>query len=317
MKMDYRILGRTGLEVSVMGLGTGGPSLFGQQAGLSEAEVIGLARRALELGVNFFDSSAQYRESEAILGRALREVPRQEYILATKFMYASEGKFARPSEVRDSVEQSLRRLRVETIDILQFHGVKPHEYQQAMEMLMPVVTRLQEEGKFRFLGISENYHHDPLHQMFPMALEDDAFDTAMVGYNLLSPAPEAEILPACQQRKVGVICMVAVRRALSRPEHLRERLADAVARGVIPAEVLPDGEEEPLSWLVRGEVDSLPAAGYKYAAAHPAVGTVLSGTADRAHLEANVRAILGPPLPAAHMARLRQIFGRVREPLAD
>ena len=315
--MDYRILGRTGLKVSVMGLGTGGPSQFGQQTGVPEAEVIRLVRRALELGINFFDTSAQYRESEAMLGRAFSGVPRQDYIVATRFRPASEEGPVPPAEVRDSVEQSLRRLRVETIDILQFHGLKPHEFQPAMEQLMPVVTQLQEEGKFRFLGVSENYHNDPLHRMLPMALADDLFDAVMVGYNLLSPAPEEEILPGCQEREVGVVCMVAVRRGLSRPEHLRARLVDAAARGVIPAAALPEGEEEPLSWLVRGEVDSLPSAGYKYAAAHPAVGTVLTGTADRTHLETNVRAVLGPPLPVAHMARLRQLFGGVREPLAD
>jgi L-galactose dehydrogenase len=314
--MNYRILGRTGLKVSLMGLGTGGPSLFGQQRGVSEAEAGRLLRRALELGINFFDSSAQYRDSEAMLGRALVGVPRSDYILATKFMYAFDGRFAEPAAVRTSVEQSLLRLKVDAIDILQFHGIKPDEYRQAMETYMPVVTQMQEEGKFRFLGLSENYSHDPEHLMLPMALEDDAFDTAMVGYNLLSPAPEAEILPICQELKVGVICMVAVRMALSRPERLRENLADAVARGVIPAEALTEGEE-PLSWLLEGPAESLPAAGYKYVAAHPAIGTVLTGTADLAHLESNVRAILGPSLSQAHMERLRRIFGQVREPLAN
>ena len=313
--MEYRTLGRTGLKVSVMGIGTGGPSLFGQQSGVPEAEVGQLVGQALDLGINFFDSSSQYRDSETMLGRLLQGMGREDYVLATKFRYERDEQIVSPEQVRESVEQSLKRLQVDSIDILQFHGVVPGNYKAVMERLMPAVVRLQEQGKFRFLGISENYRSDHHHEMLPMALEDDVFDTVMVGYNLLSPAPEHEVLPACQEHDVGVICMVAVRRSLSRPEHLRERLADAVQRGVIASDALPD--EDPLGWLVQGHVESLPAADYKYAAAHPAVGTVLTGTSRTAHLEANVRAILGKPLSAAHMARLRRIFGQVREPLGD
>ena len=109
--------------------------------------------------------------------------------------------------------------------------------------------------------------------------------------------------------------MVAVRKSLSRPEHLFERLADAGRRGVINRSALPT--QDPLGWLIKNGVESVPAAGYKYVAAHPAVATVLSGTANIAHLEANVQAILGPPLPAEDMARLRQVFGQVTEPLGD
>ena len=81
-----------------------------------------------------------------------------------------------------------------------------------------------------------------------------------------------------------------------------------IDRSALPA-------EDPLGWRVQGAVESVPAAGYKYVIAHPAMGTVLSGTANIEHLEANVRAILGPALPDEDMARLRQVFGQVREPL--
>ncbi len=119
----------------------------------------------------------------------------------------------------------------------------------------------------------------------------------------------------CREKNVGVICMVAVRRALSRPEVLKERITDAKARGLIAPDVLPD--DDPLGWLIKDHVTSLPAAGYKYVAAHPAMGTVLTGTANLANLEANVEAILGPPLPEEDMARLRSIFGEVWEPLGN
>lgn len=312
--MKYRRLGRTGLEVSVMGIGTGGPSQFGQKTGVPEAEVAALVRRALELGINFFDSSAAYGESESRLGRALRDVPREDYVLATKFLPVRDGEVVSPGTVVESVERSLERLQVDVIDIMQFHGVKPDDYERVMEGLLPTVQKLQAQGKFRFMGISETYGQDPHHQTVPRALEEGVFDTVMVGYNLLSPGAE-ELLPACQEKGVGVVCMVAVRKGLSRPDYLLERLADAGRRGVIEREALP--AEDPLGWLVGGEVESLPAAGYKYVAAHPAISTVLSGTANVEHLEANVRAILGARLPEEDVERLRQVFGGVREPLGD
>ncbi len=313
--MEYRTLGRTGLRVSVMGIGTGGPSNFGQSTGVPEPDVTRLVHRALDLGINFFDTAAGYKESEVILGRALEGVPREDYIVATKFQAARDAWTATPEEAVESVERSLKRLRVETIDVMQFHGVKPEDYQRTIEIFVPVMKRLQDQGKFRFLGVSETYSQDPRHEMFPMALKDDLFDTAMVGYSLLSPTPEHMVLPMCRERNVGVVCMVAVRRALSRSEVLKERIADAVAQGLIAPDALPD--DDPLGWLIKDHVTSLPAAGYKYVAAHPAMSTVLTGTANIKHLEDNVEAILGPPLPEEDMARLRSVFGEVWEPLGN
>ncbi len=313
--MEYRTLGRTGLRVSVLGIGTGGPSQLGQGSGVPEADAGRMVRRALELGVNFFDTAAGYGDSEGILGRALAGVPREDYVLATKVQAARDDWTATPEDVAASVERSLARLNVDVIDIMQFHGVKPDDYARTIDIFLPVMTRLQEQGKFRFLGVSETYSQDPGHEMFPMALADDHFDTAMVGYNMISPTAEHSVLPMCREKNVGVICMVAVRRALSRPEVLAERIAYAKEKGLIKRDSVPD--EDPLGWLVKGHVNSLPAAAYKYVASHPAVGTVLSGTANVEHLEANVKAILGPPLPDEDMARLRDIFGGVWEPLGN
>ena len=313
--MEYRTLGRTGLRVSVMGIGTGGPSNFGQSTGVPEEESARLVRRALDLGINFFDTSAAYRESESILGRALDGVNRGEYILATKFQPRVDGQLVDQAAMSESVERSLERLRVDDIDIVQIHGLGPEHYRETVDRLMPGLIHLRDEGKIRYIGVSESYARDPRHEMLPQALADSCFDTVMVGYSLLSPTPEHVVLPTCQEKNIGVICMVAVRKALSRPEVLEANLRDARARGLIAADVLP--ERDPLGWLVRGEVASLPAAGYKFAAAHPAIGTVLSGTANAAHLEANVEAILGPRLPEEDMGRLRAIFGEVWEPLGN
>jgi len=313
--MEYRKLGKTGLKVSVVGIGSGGPSQLGQNSGIAEDDVRRMVRRAFDLGINFVDTAAGYGESEAILGRVLEGVPRDDYILGTKFHVAQKGVFRSPDEIRVSVEKSLTRLKTDCIDILQIHGPEPNDYKRTASLAIPVLEQMRTEGKCRFTGISETYVRDPRHEMLPKAIADGFYDTVMVGYNLLSPTPEHEILPACQDAGIGAIGMVAVRRALSRPELLKSNIAEAKARGLIKPDALP--ADAPLDWLLSDSVESLPAAGYKYVAANPALATILTGTANLDHLESNVKAILGPPLPDSVMVRLRSIFGNVWEPLGD
>ena len=313
--MKYRRLGKTDLQVSIIGLGSGGPSRFGQKSGVSEADIHKLVRYALTMGINYFDTAAGYGESESILGRALKGVPRDSYIVSTKFPAGRGDDGFTAEKLAATVENSLTRLRVNTIDILQFHGPHPEYYSVDRDNLMPTLEKLRDSGKFRFLGITETYSQDPRHEVLLQALEDDLFDTIMVGYNLMSPTAEHEILPRSMESDTGVICMVPVRRALCRPHYLQERIADAKSRGLIAEDALPD--ENPLGWLVGEEVSSVPAAAYKYVAAHPAIHTVLTGTANIAHLEENIEAVLGPALPEEYMARLRSIFGNIWEPLAN
>jgi aryl-alcohol dehydrogenase-like predicted oxidoreductase len=305
--MQYRTLGRAGLRVSLLSLGSGGPNRFGQKKFVLESQIVRLVHRALDLGINLFDTSAVYGESEAILGRALRDVPRDRYILATKFLPVESGIIATPDKVTKSVERSLKRLNVDTVDLMQFHRVTPEVYRAVVDRFLPTVQKLQKQGKFRFLGITELTTKDYRHEMLPMALADDAFDTIMVGYNLMNPTPEHYLLPIAQQKNVGVICAVAVSHALRWPEHLRRRIADARARGMLAHDAPVN--DDPVKWLVKKHVLSLPAVGYKYAAAHPAISTALTGTTNVEHLEENVRAILGPPLPEQDMERLRCVFG--------
>ncbi|MCZ6678524.1 MAG: aldo/keto reductase [Candidatus Poribacteria bacterium] len=314
--MKYRTLGRTDLKVSRVGLGSGGPSQFGQSTGVSEPEIHRLVRTALDLGVNLIDTATGYGESEAILGRALRGVPRDRYYIATKTRPERNGTTLSEKALVEQVERSLQRLQIETIDIFQFHGVRPHEYSGAMENLLPVAEKLKAQGKVRFIGASEMFFDDGKHEMFQRALnKDDPFDTVMVGYNLLNQGAERTVFPLCREKNVGVLIMIAVRKALSVPERLRQVIADLKSRGVIPPDALPD--VHPLGWLVGAHVESVTAAAYKFVAAQPAVSTVFTGTANIDHLRANVDAILGPPLPDADMQRLREVFGHIDESLGN
>ena len=211
--MEYRRFGRTGLPVSVAGLGTGGPSNLGQNTGVSEADAIRVVHRALDLGINLIDTAAGYKQSEAILGRALRDVPRDSYVLASKFTAndQEQGTVFPVEVLEQSLHESLRRLGVEYLDVFQFHGVQARLYDRVMECFLPEARRWQQQGKFRFLGITENFRSDGTHQMLQQALTDDHFDTMMVGYNLLAPGAERVVLPQAQLHDVGVMVMFAVR----------------------------------------------------------------------------------------------------------
>jgi len=305
--MNYRVLGKTGLRVSVLGLGTG--TRFGRSADHPQEAATRLVRAALDLGVNYIDTAAMYLEAEAMLGVALASVPRDAYVLATKFFPAdAEGQPISPAQLRLSVENSLRALRVETVDILQIHGLRPHWREPVLVALGNELTALQSEGKFRFLGVAETIIDDPHHAMLTAAAPSGRFAQALVAYNLLSPWAEREALPACERHGVGVVGMVAVRRALHDPAMLSRLVRDARARGEPGVTDLPD--ENPLDWLLDGYSPTLAAAGYRFAVAHPAVASVLAGTLNVEHLKANIAAVTAPPMPAARLARVRDIFLR-------
>jgi L-galactose dehydrogenase len=288
-----------------------------------------VVRRALDLGINLIDTAADYRESEAILGRALRGVPRERYVLCTKFSpvrrarrgagagapQAEEGGLKSEGELQESLERSLQRLQTDAVDLFQLHGVAPRWYEQARDRFVPVARRLQEQGKLRFLGLTETFAEDHHHETLAKGLADDLWDAMMVGYNLLTPMPEEHVLPEAARRDVGILVMCAVRRAIARPEQLRQVVAGLKDAGELDREALPD--DGPLDWLVQDGVPSVPAAAYKFAAGGPGVSCVLTGTANPRHLEENVAAILGPPLPAADRERLVRLFGPIRRNLGN
>lgn len=312
--MQYRPLGRTGEQVSVVSLGTGGPSRLGQDRGASTEDMVRLVRTAHEMGLNLFDTAPAYGDSEEILGKALRDVDRSTYLLATKVTVSSDGRLHDEADVDQSVRRSLQRFARGPIDVLQLHGVQPQDYRTVVDRLLPVLEARRELGDVRFIGITEAPNLDPTHRMLEMAIDEGRFDTVMVAYNLLCPTAERTVFTRALETGTGVIAMVAVRRTLADPVQLERRLADARARGVVAEDALPD--RGPLDWLLQpGRVDSVSAAAYKFSAAHPAVATVLTGTGDVDHLTANVAAVLGDPLPAAHIERLRRVFGAVEEPL--
>ena len=307
--MDYTTLGRTGLRVSVLGLGGGGHSRLGQATGNTEEESIALVQHALNLGINFIDTAESYG-TEPIIGQALRGRPREEVVLSTKKTIRTDGNLVTADDVRHGLEDSLKRLGVEYVDIYHLHAVRADDYEYAREQLVPMLLQLQAEGKMRFLGITEMFAADTSHQMLKQAVPDDNFDVMMVGFNILNQSARERVFAHTRRQNVGVLDMFAVRQAFSQMAKLREIIDGLVRRGELEPDIID--EESPLGFLVRdGGARSLMDAAYRFCRQEPGVHVVLSGTGSIPHLEENVASILRPPLREEDRQHLMEIFARV------
>jgi len=301
--MDTTILGRTGLEVTVMGFGCGGPSRAGQSTGHSEAESVAVVRAAVERGVNLIDSSEAYG-TEGIVGQAVRGFDRSKLVLSTKKQVRGQITAA---HVRRSVGDSLRRIGTDYIDIYHLHAVELAQYDRLYAEVVPVLLQLRDEGKVRFLGITARFGADTGHAMLQRALQDDVWDVMMVGFNILNQSARERVFSHTMEKRIGVLIMFAVRRALSSPERLREVVGELIERGELdPGEV---DREDPLGFLVHeGGAASIPDAAYRFARYEPGTDVILSGTGNLDHLQANLASFERPPLPEADRQRLERIF---------
>ena len=304
--MQYRKLGSTGVDVSLLSLGTGGPSQFGQRTGLDDAGRVTLIAHALELGVNLFDTAEAYGEAEAMLGRALRGHTRDSYLIATKWTSRTGGgTVTDPEAPVRALEQSLERLGTNYVDIFQVHGVLPQHYDRMADLFIPVMQRLQEQGKTRFLGVTEMLTIDSRHDGMSVAMErhPDVWDSVMLKYGIMNQWAAKRALPLATSSSTGVLNMAPVRLTLTRPEKLRERMD----------EWGEDAGSAALDWLSGGDLAELIRSGYQFAAEPEAVTTVISGTSSIAHLEANVAALDGT-LTKEALTRLKTDYGESASP---
>jgi aryl-alcohol dehydrogenase-like predicted oxidoreductase len=323
--MDFRTLGKTGLSVSRVGLG--GAGLGHAWGETTDAECVRTVRRAVDLGVNFFDTSPMYGRgrSEENLGRGLSGQRHRVYI-ATKVRLQTEEELADPeSAVRRSLESSLGRLATDYVDLLQIHhqvgpeggqylaaAADPPRYAYRLTFdlalaLGEAMNRLVKEGSVRFLGITAWDGHPKVVQEL---LARGVFHTAQILYNLLNrtadtpPPPDFDdidqglTLPVAKHHGIGVIGIRS---------HAAGALADRLDRPVkADSTVARDfARSRSLPLPGRGPYRTLSQVALRFCLDHPDIATVVPGAKSVAELEEAVACVDLPPLAAGYLAELQ------------
>lgn len=323
--MEYRILGRTGLRVSALGFGCG--NVGGLMIRGAPAERERAVARAIELGINYFDTAPMYGDglSEQHLGQALRALKASVYV-GTKFRLDAGDMRDTPGAIARSAEASLRRLGMERVDLLQLHnpiGGQRREgspgARDVLEEVVPALQRLQQQGKTRFFGITALGETPALHRV----IDAGVIDTAQVCYNLLNPSAGAEVpagfpaqdfgglLRRAREQRVGVIGIrVLAAGALSGVE-TRHPVAvptvDPIASG--PDYATDVRRAQRLRVLVEeGHAASLVEAALRFGLSSDAVSTVLLGYSSLEHLEYAAAAVARGPLSTAALGRLADLW---------
>ena len=331
--MEYRTLGRTGLRVSVLGFGcgnVGGLMIRGAPAAREAA-----VARALELGINYFDTAPSYGDgvSERHLGQALRAL-RADALVGTKFRLE-------PAELRDvpgaivrSLEASLGRLGLGRVDLLQWHNpidatAAGHANGHAavadvLEAGVPALERLRAAGTIRAWGITAFGDTAALHRV----VGSGVIDSAQVFHNLLNPSASRPVPPGfpgqdfqqlCGKARAAGVGVINVRVLAGGALSGQAGRHATAAPAVDPIATGPDyatdvGRARLLEGLVRdGHAASLVEAALRFPLASAAVSTVLLGYSDQAHLELAAGAMARGPLPAAALERLGALWARWQE----
>jgi aryl-alcohol dehydrogenase-like predicted oxidoreductase len=315
--IQTRPLGRTGIEVTPIGIGTWAiGSQWGEQ---DEQQSLQALHRALDLGCRFIDTAQAYGDgrSERLIGRVFRE--RGERVpVATKVPPKDLDWATQPgvSQIRDKFpadyliercDVSLRNLGIETLDVYQLHTWCPSwndetEWYEAM-------LKLREQGKIRAIGISVT---DARPDEANGTVAAGRADTIQVIYNLLDQRPEEHLFPLAQQHGVGILARVPLASgALSGTWNAQTTFAEGDwRREVFTGETLKRTLEyvDALRFLEADSDHSLVIAALRFCMSHPAVSTVIPGARNARQAETLMRAMQLGPLPEEQLARARELW---------
>jgi aryl-alcohol dehydrogenase-like predicted oxidoreductase len=307
--MHYTTLGRTGLRVSVAGLGTGGFSRMGLKTGKSEEESARLILEAVDLGVNFIDTAPSYG-TEGVVGRALQSLQRDKVVVATKAHVFRDGKWTTPDDLVASLDKSLRLMGTGYVDVFNLHGVETQMYDHALNVLAPVLTEQKRKGKIRHVGLTENPIVDHSNATLKRAVNDSVWEVFMVGFHMMHQVARVNVFPATRQKGIGTLIMFAVRSIFADPPRVAREIKALAAKGQVEQSL--GDSDDPLGFLVHdGGATSMIEAAYRFARHEPGVDVTLFGTGDAEHLRSNIAALLKPPLPDADRAKLAALFGHL------
>ncbi len=319
--MEMRIFGRSGMKISILGFGcgaVGGLMVRGDPA--DQERAIG---RALDAGVNYFDTAVAYGngESEKNLGRILNKLKPRDAVVGTKVrLPPNTGPSA--EFIATSLEGSLRRLGREQVDILHFHdpitsagGGNSLTARQVLNEVVPAFEALRRQGKVRFLGITATGDAAALQEV----IDAKVFDSAQVIYNMLNPSAATAMppdYPAQDYGKlfehtraagVGVIGIRVLAGGALSGSAERHALAGAAPAPIgsarsYEADVARAQRLMPL--VNEGYAASLTEAATRFCISHPAMGTILVGMATPQQFEDALAAVTKGPLPKAALDRL-------------
>lgn len=307
--MDYVPFGKTGLNVSVAGLGCGGSSRLGLSSGKSVDHCISIVRKAFDEGVTFFDTAQAYG-TEPIVGAAVAELPRDQVVISSKFKGAQGPKVLAPTKTVEAVDFSLKELRTDYIDIFNLHAVVGREYDLIIDQVLPVLLREQEKGKIRHIGITESSPRDLEHEMLTRAVNAPHFEAIALAYNLMNQQAAHHILPTAHARGIGTVIMFAVRAVFSIPGRLQRDVKTRVDAGELPEWIAT--KDNPLDFLLHPDgAETIIDAAYRYVRHSPFSDVILFGTGNSDHLASNIASILKGPLPKSDISQLEDYFGHL------
>lgn len=294
--MKYRRLGKTDLNVSVIGVGTW---QFGGEWGMdfSQSEVDAILNKAKELGINLIDTAECYGDhlSEKLIGDFLKRDRREDWVVATKFGHHFHDRFTRTNhyeaaDVLKQLDRSLQALQTEYVDLYQFHSGPDEAFDN--DELWTLLDKQVTAGKIRHLGLSIA-KNDQVHQTTNASKVNAK--TIQVVYNRLDRKPETEVLVSCQEQDLGVLARVPLAsgylsgkympgavfagndvRHRHDQEHVERLLKEVeeIKRTEVPAGL--DMAQWALAWCLK----------------HPAVTAVIPGSKSPAQVEANANAAL-------------------------
>lgn len=304
--MQTRTLGKTGLEVSELGMG----GLFVASFAAAKEEARRAVRRALELGVNYVDTAPGYHDSEAVLGYALEGVS-PPYILSTKL-----GGRPRPFDPQDkdalrrSVDESLRLLGRDVIDILMIHEPdRPGQYDWYTDRerfhgpVNDLLDDLKREGMIRFSGLGGTTAYE-----LPHIIDTGQYDVVLTAFNysLLWQEATREVLPAARRQGMGVIVGSPLQQGA-----LARRYDDQVEHGARWLSSPRRAQFRTLYALLDELGMPIHELALRFVLSNPDISTTLMGARSVAEVEANVAAAEKGPLPSDVLARVQEIAAMV------
>ncbi len=224
--MQTRRLGNTDMQITPLGLGTwaiGGGNWANGWGEQDDEASIATIHRALDLGINWMDTAAVYGlgHSEEVVARALKGYPKQPYVFTKCSLVWNDRREITSSlkeqSLRREIENSLRRLQRDVIDLYQVHWPNP---EQELEEGWSTLAKLQAEGKVRYIGVS-NFNVQQLRRAEAIA----PISSLQPPYSLIHPEVEKEILPYCQDQRIGVIVYSPITSGLLTGRMSTERVA--------------------------------------------------------------------------------------------